>query len=334
MDLDVLLGPVSEQAPCGPNLEYDADFQALEAAARGKPEQVIGEVRVAPVPPIWTDVRDLAQELLGKTKDLRVAIWWMRSAIALSGLVGARDGLKLIHRLLTTFWEDIHPQIDPADRDPGFRINALSGLLDASTVLSEIRHAVIADVPRKGRVTVSDVLVATGRLQPGAGVAGRTLAEVRSLLQESASESARLEAAVEAFALENDVQRFMLEKVGAERMPDFQPLRDLLAPVAETCRAALEASTGGSTTQSPPGDGTQESQAAQAAAPGVIRTREDAIRILDRVCEYLERSEPANPAPLLIRRAQRLMSKNFMEIIEDLTPDSAAAIRALGGIKD
>jgi len=28
------------------------------------------------------------------------------------------------------------------------------------------------------------------------------------------------------------------------------------------------------------------------------------------------------------------MTKSFVEIIEDLTPDSVAAIKALGGIKD
>jgi type VI secretion system protein ImpA len=66
----------------------------------------------------------------------------------------------------------------------------------------------------------------------------------------------------------------------------------------------------------------------------VIRSREDAIRMLERVCEYVERYEPTNPAPLLIRRAQRLMTKSFVEIIEDLTPDSVATIKALGGIKD
>jgi hypothetical protein len=29
-----------------------------------------------------------------------------------------------------------------------------------------------------------------------------------------------------------------------------------------------------------------------------------------------------------------LMTKNFVEIIEDLTPDSLTVIKALGGIKD
>ena len=48
----------------------------------------------------------------------------------------------------------------------------------------------------------------------------------------------------------------------------------------------------------------------------------DAHRALERVCEWIERNEPSNPAPLLIRRAQRLMSKSFIDIIRDLAPET------------
>ena len=38
-----------------------------------------------------------------------------------------------------------------------------------------------------------------------------------------------------------------------------------------------------------------------------------------------------NPAPLLIRRSQRLMSKNFIDIIRDLVPDGLNQIEKLAG---
>jgi type VI secretion system protein ImpA len=167
--VDTLLEPVAEQSPCGQNLEYDLEFQALETAARGKDEQVVGDKRIPPVPPDWPDVREQAQRLLARAKDLRVAILWARAAIALSGLAGVRDGLAMIQRLLDTYWDGVQPQIDPGDNDPGFRMNVLAGLLDPDTTLREVRHAVIAEVPRKGRVTLLDVLVASGKLQPSGG---------------------------------------------------------------------------------------------------------------------------------------------------------------------
>ena len=71
-----------------------------------------------------------------------------------------------------------------------------------------------------------------------------------------------------------------------------------------------------------------------AAAVGAIASRADVVRTLERACEWIERHEPSNPAPLLIRRAQRLMSKNFMEIMRDLAPDGLDQIQRLAGVTD
>jgi type VI secretion system protein ImpA len=40
------------------------------------------------------------------------------------------------------------------------------------------------------------------------------------------------------------------------------------------------------------------------AVTGEVRSREEALHLLDKVCGFLERTEPAGPAPLLIQRAQ------------------------------
>ena len=64
-----------------------------------------------------------------------------------------------------------------------------------------------------------------------------------------------------------------------------------------------------------------------------IRTRDEAVRALDLVCDFLERHEPSNPAPLFIRRAQRLMTKTFVEIVKDLIPDSLANLEKLAGLE-
>jgi type VI secretion system protein ImpA len=66
---------------------------------------------------------------------------------------------------------------------------------------------------------------------------------------------------------------------------------------------------------------------------GEIRTREDAVRMLEKICDFIERTEPANPAPLFIRRGQRLMTKNFVEIMQDLVPDSLNQIKQITGLE-
>jgi len=67
---------------------------------------------------------------------------------------------------------------------------------------------------------------------------------------------------------------------------------------------------------------------------GELRTRDDAVQLLELVCNFLERTEPSNPAPLFIRRAQRLIKKSFLEIVRDLMPDSLSQLEKLAGDVD
>jgi type VI secretion system protein ImpA len=64
---------------------------------------------------------------------------------------------------------------------------------------------------------------------------------------------------------------------------------------------------------------------------GKIRTREEAILALDGVCAYYAENEPSSPLPMLIRRAKRLASKSFIEILQDLLPDSVDRAQSLRG---
>ena len=66
----------------------------------------------------------------------------------------------------------------------------------------------------------------------------------------------------------------------------------------------------------------------------MIENREDVLELLEQICAYYELFEPASPVPLLLRRAMRLVTKNFMEIIEDLAPDSLPQVVMLCGPKD
>jgi type VI secretion system protein ImpA len=56
------------------------------------------------------------------------------------------------------------------------------------------------------------------------------------------------------------------------------------------------------------------------------------VRTLGSVCEWIERHEPSNPAPLLIRRAQRLMSKSFIDLVRDLAPDGLTQLERIAGV--
>jgi type VI secretion system protein ImpA len=106
---------------------------------------------------------------------------------------------------------------------------------------------------------------------------------------------------------------------------DFAPLKKLMQRVAQAGQRATGGS--GAPVDAAPG----QAGTAAVIATGAIASREDAIRALERACEWIERNEPSNPAPLLVRRAQRLMSKNFIDIIRDLVPDGLGQVEKLAG---
>src|SRR5690606_4344812 len=122
LDIDSLLVEISEESPAGCNLEYDDTFARMERAAQGRPEQKMGEAILASEPPDWQLVLQLGLDIFKRSKDLRVAIYLTRALVHLDGFNGLKDGLTLVARLLDTWWDTLHPQLDPADGfDPAMR---------------------------------------------------------------------------------------------------------------------------------------------------------------------------------------------------------------------
>lgn len=60
-----------------------------------------------------------------------------------------------------------------------------------------------------------------------------------------------------------------------------------------------------------------------------VCNREDVTRVLEKVCKYIERTEPTNPVSLIIRLAQTLMTKNFLEIIEAIPPEDMKVFKKI-----
>jgi len=67
------------------------------------------------------------------------------------------------------------------------------------------------------------------------------------------------------------------------------------------------------------------------ALPGAVSSREDVVRLLDRMCDYFERHEPSSPIPLLLKRCKRLVSANFLDIVRDVAPDAVSQVENLRG---
>ena len=62
-----------------------------------------------------------------------------------------------------------------------------------------------------------------------------------------------------------------------------------------------------------------------------IHGNEDVVSALDLICDYYASHEPSSPIPLLLRRAKRLVGKDFIAIMEDLAPDGMRQIHQIKG---
>jgi len=234
--IDALLARADTQAPCGPNLEYDPQFLALERAASGRPAHAIGAVAVAAVPPDWLEVHALATDLLRRSKDIRVAIFLGRAAIGMDGIVGIRGAVDLVHRMLEQHWHCIHPQLEDIQGDSTARLNAIAGLADPETMLPEVRAALVIASRNGERVTVRDVVTASSQLQPARLQDVVALGSLEHLLaQEATYQSVRLEAGRDLARSLAALQDYLRRTLGPNAAAILKPLAELLMPVAVLC---------------------------------------------------------------------------------------------------
>lgn len=335
IDIEKLLEETPEDPPCGPNLEYDPLFLAMEQAAQGKPDQQFGDTVIAAEGPDWPVVQEHALALFQRTKDLRVAVHLTRAWVSGDGLGGLAAGFKLIHQLLDRYWESVHPELDADDdNDPTMRLNSLAPLVDPEGLLRELVRRPLVRSRSVGQVLVRDAEVALGKAPAPPEGAPFSLDQIESMLRAIAAEdSSQIEVVREAEHAVRGLYALLSGKVGADRATDMRPLAALLSPLTQLCDRVL--GSGSAAVEAGEEGGATGGQAGAAAlqVTGEVRSREDALRLLDKVCDYLERNEPANPAPLLIKRAKRLMNMNFLDILEDMAPDSVSNVQMIAGIK-
>jgi len=344
MDIDIapMLAPVGDSPPCGPNLEYDPDFGALEQAAQGSSSEGMVAADAAGTPADWRGAKALAEALALRTHDVRVAVYLARAWGHVDGLAGFLAGAKLVHGLLDQYWDDVHPLIE--DGDPMMRVNAVHALADPELARTEVRGFVVARSGRAQPVTIRDILVATNRIPSADDETVRPLGEVHDVIAACARSDPDYAALIrEPMAPVNAIAKLLIARVpdAPHLHLDIKPLRDLLAPVAEVVAAALAAGDAEAAEVAAAGDdGSGDVSPTGGAAPGrraaagEITDRASAIAMLERVCQFMERTEPTSPAPLLIRRAQRLMQMTFVEIIKDMAPDGFSSVQTITGITE
>ena len=315
-----------EAAPCGPDLEYDNEFLAITQAAAGKPESQFGPAEA----PAWREVLELADSLLDRSHDLRIAILWLRASLSLQGYAILPLGLALLNGLIESQWDALHPL--PDDGDQYARANALAVLREVDGLIGDLRLAVLIEDRSIGRVTVRAVELALG-LAPAmndeevmskerlAAMLAAAVAKAPDLSQQCTS----------AQVLTRQLMGLVSDKLGSDLAPDLRPLWAIINGLATLLPSdSAEAATDVGSAEGP--GGFDANPSGRQGLSGTVNSREDAIHAIDMICSYLERTEPANPAPLFLRRGGQLINQNFLQLMKMLAPEALSGVAGLVGI--
>jgi type VI secretion system protein ImpA len=335
IDVEALLREVSPDTPCGPDLEYDAAFLELHRAAAGKPAQEMGGQVIPAEEPDWSDVRSRCLQLLGRSKDLRVSVLLARALLRTGGLAGLAQGLELLHGMVERHWEGVHPRLDPEDgNDPTFRINSLAGLADRDLTLVALRALPLASSRRLGRFGLRDVELASGAIArpEGVEVTDSGTIDAAFLDMDGAELQASAQAAATAIERLSALESTLAGLVGASASADFGPLRATLRSIHQLLAQQQSRRGLGGGEVLADGSASGPSPGGASAMSGPIQSREDIIRVLDQCCDWYARNEPSSPVPLLLQRAKRLVSKNFLELVQDLSPSGVTEVTTIAGL--
>jgi type VI secretion system protein ImpA len=331
-----LLQPIAADQPCGENLEDTpllASFDSFRVFGSQTSRDIAPPAEPGVHPeklPDWNEVKTHALDTLGRSKDLRVLAYLGAALLRTDGVQAFCQTIQVASQWLETNWAATYPLVDEA---PTGRQSALNCFSDRMAVIDGLRRAPLVS-NRLGRVSLRDA-DAAGPVSPDkepspeqkhvdALFLAAPLEELKALRQ----------SVIGAIAALRRIEAQMRE-AGPDAAPTFEPLLVQLTngnklferqlakrPDAEPDVAVSAESVG----------------AGGAPTAGVnvkgIASREDAIRALDAVADFFRRAEPSSPVPLLVDRAKRLVSKNFLEVLEEIAPGGLDQARSAGGVRE
>ncbi|RKT99196.1 type VI secretion system protein TssA [Burkholderia sp. Nafp2/4-1b] len=329
------LTPVSDDAPCGLDLEYDHDFVMLFANATSRPDVQYGAFVGSPEPLNWNELERNCRRLMLRTKDIRVAVLYARCRTRLGGPSGLAEGTGVIAAWLQAFPDSVHPQAG-MDDDRGaaleMRMNALQALADPDGLLADVREIVLMKSTAT-RLQMRDVERAFAHPRsPDALAPDSVTQQLRDLRTQQPEMMSAFDETISNLAVIDMWGTTHLDTC----LPDLSPLTRLLqllnvagthvaasanaAPVLVDDLDSLNADgvqPGGEPASIPP----DHKLGPDANAPTAARTepvqmnRQAALTLISTARQWFETNEPSSPIPVLLKRAELLAGKRYVEIV-------------------
>jgi type VI secretion system protein ImpA len=325
-ELASLSQPIEGAGSCGDNPDGTPELAALESL------RVFGLLTPPDAQTDWRQIRSRSLGLLGRCRDFRVLAHYTAALVRTSTLGEALRVFPLVEMWLAQHWDDVHPRLDD---DAIARRNALNCFADRVAIVDVLRRLPLLSHPQLGAVSLRDIDIATGaQPNPDPDREPRSETEVQSAI--ATADIAELRAvsdgAARAEKALTSAQDLMRQKCGANDVPDLDPLIKQLSRIQQVLFSRISAeSANDAAATSSDGDAGEVSRE-QGATAGAIRSRQDAIRALEAVAGYFRRNEPGSPVPLLVERAKRMISMDFLELLADLAPEALEQAKRATGV--
>jgi type VI secretion system protein ImpA len=330
--------------PCGQDAEYTPLFMDMEKAKQGEPERQVGESTISAIEPDWKTVKKQALELSTKTRDLRVATSLTSALLHTDSFPGFCSGLELTTKLLENCWECLYPELDSEDANPAMmRSNSLLELA-ALPFLSSLRKQPLIHSKVLGKFSLQAIQEASDYKNSSVEEEKQKHQLVEAAFREAAASDtlpATLQTLQGCLQHLDTINRLFETNVGYTNAPNLSPLRETLNQAIKLIAPRIPAS--------PPLNKKPDTSPQEQPSPSLIfpqsnpsainrdttmpiQNRDEVRLALEQVCTYYATYEPSSPVPILIKRAIKLIDKDFMKIIEDLYPDSINHLEQLFGL--
>ncbi len=347
IDIDGFLTEIDPDNLCGDDLEYDAEFMALEQAVQGKEEQTMGDSVIEAEPPNWRQVKKQAEQMLSRTRDIRVCVYLLKALTETEGLLGLADGMALLKQTTEKFWGSVHPQLDPDDdNDPTERINILMALCDFDSFLKPLHKIPLVESKALGRFSLRDIQIANGTITIADSENESELPQMAAIdaaFQECDSEIvlATAKAITDTQDNLNQMEAFITDQVGINDAASFTEFRSFLKEINTVVSGQVEMlglndSTEEENDEVDGSEGDKSSGTKKATkpvgGPTAINSTQDVSKVLKLISEYYKKNEPSSPIPMMLERVSRLVGKSFMEVLQDIAPNGVEQVDFLRGV--
>lgn len=278
-------------------------------------------------------------------KDLRVVTCLARAWVSESGMSGLADAFDLADALLTRFETCLHPLPDEDEDSSDYsgRAIVLSELFNGQELVAVLRETVLLPSTKAGRLVVRDIEVIDQILFADHSDGARSVKQIAIIA--TAANDGDVAAARDMLSEHISAIGRCLE--GAARVAGHFPVGkihgDRVQALLKRVKARLAEAIDGEQATAPAGvPGTRNSTVGADVLPrgfsgavGVILNRAEARRLIVVISDFIERTEPSHPAPLLLRRAAKLLdAKDFFEIVREMTPDGMRQLEVIAGRPD